>query len=358
MNGRAALSRRRLLAAGAGFGGLFALGGVPLGGTARAQDNIRYFRIGTGAAGGTYYPIGTIIANAISNPPGSRPCDRAGACGVPGLIATAQTTQGSVQNLEELAAGRFDAALTQADIAYWAFRAERIYEGKPPFADLRLIATLYPETVHLVVRRDPGIAAPGDLKGKRVSLGEAGSGTLVHARIILEAHGLAPEDLVASYLRIGEAADGLRHGRLDAFFFTGGGPVGAIAALAESADIALVPIAGAPTEPLRRRFPFFIATRIAGADYRGTVDTPTLSVSTLFVAEAKADGETIYGITKALWHANTKALLERGHPIGKQIVLDRALDFSALPLHSGAERAYRELGKVPAVKPIDGPGNQ
>jgi len=336
-----------------------ALSGGALMGPARAQDNnIRYFRIGTGAAGGTYYPIGTIIANAISNPPGSRSCGPTGACGVPGLIATAQTTQGSVQNLEELAAGRLDAALTQADIAYWAYRGERIYEGRPAFADLRLIAGLYPETVHVVVRRDSGITALGGLVGKRVSLGEAGSGTIVHARILLEAHGMAPDDMQASYLRIGEAADGLRLGRLDAFFFTGGGPVGAIAALADSIEIALVPIAGAPVEPLRRRFPFFAPARIAGSDYKGTVDTPSLSVATLWVVDAKADADLVAGIVKALWHPNTKALLERGHPIGKQIVLDRALDFTALPLHPGAERAYRELGKVPSVRPIEGPGNQ
>jgi TRAP transporter TAXI family solute receptor len=344
-------TRRRLLATGAAIGAFAALGGP-----ARAQDNIRYFRIGTGASGGTYYPIGAALANAISNPPGSRPCDRGGACGVPGLIATAQTTQGSVQNLEELAAGRFDSAFTQADVAYWAHRAEGIYQGKPPFADLRLIATLYPEAIHLVVKREAGIAAVGDLKNKRVSLGEQGSGTLVHARIVLEAHGLAPDDLTASYLRIGEAADGLRQGRLDAFFFTAGVPVAAVAALAESTEIALVPVTGAPTEPLRRRFPYFTPARIAGADYKGTVDTPTLAVSTLWVVAAKADAELIYGITKALWHANTKVLLERGHPVGKQITLDRALETTAVPLHPGAERYYREIGKLNGAKPNENNG--
>lgn len=341
-------TRRRLLATGAGFGAIAALGGA-----ARAQENVRYFRIGTGASGGTYYPIGAALANAISNPPGSRPCDRGGACGVPGLIATAQTTQGSVQNLEELAAGRFDSAFTQADVAYWAYRAEGIYQGRAPFADLRLIATLYPEAIHIVVKREGGITAVGDLKNKRVSLGEPGSGTLVHARIVLEAHGLAPDDLAAAYLRIGEAADALRQGRLDAFFFTAGVPVAAIAALAEAAEIALVPIAGAPTEPLRRRFPYFTPARIAGADYKGTVDTPTLSVSTLWVVGAKADAELVYGITKALWHANTKALLERGHPVGKQITLDRALETAAVPLHPGAERYYREIGKLDGPRPND-----
>lgn len=339
-------TRRRLLAAGAGIGALTALGPV-----ARGQEKdggIRYFRIGTGASGGTYYPVGTTLANAISNPPGSRPCDRGGACGVPGLIATAQTTQGSVQNLEELMAGRFDSALTQADVAYWAYRGEAIYQGKPAFESLRLIATLYPETVHLVVRRDAGIAAVGDLAGKRVSLGEAGSGTLVHARIVLEAHGLAPDDLAAVYLRIGESADSLRQGKLDAFFFTGGVPVAAIAALAGAAEIALVPIAGVPVEPLRRRFPYFGAARISGAEYKGTVDTPTLAVSTLWVVDAKADAELIYGVTKALWHPNTKALLEKGHPAGRLITLERAVEPSPIPFHPGAERYYREINKLPA----------
>ena len=346
-------TRRRLLATGAGLGAYAALGGG-----ARAQDNIRYFRIGTGATGGTYYPIGAALANAISNPPGSRACERGGACGVPGLIATAQTTQGSVQNLEELAAGRLDSAFTQADVGYWAYRAEGIYQGKPAFADLRLIATLYPETIHLVVRRDAGIAAVGDLKGKRVSLGEQGSGTLVHARIVLEAHGLAPEDLAASYFRIGEAADGVRQGQLDAVFFTAGMPVSAIAALAEAAEIALVPIMGAPTEPLRRRYPYFTAARLPGAEYKGTVDTPTLAVSTLWVVGAKTDADLVYGITKALWHPNPKALLERGHPMGKQIALERALETNSIPLHPGAERYYREIGKLNGAKPTEAhPGN-
>jgi TRAP transporter TAXI family solute receptor len=267
---------------------------------------------------------------------------------VPGLIATAQTTQGSVQNLEELMLGRFDAALTQADIAYWAYQAEAVYQGKKPFTDLRLVATLYPETVHLVVRREAGIGVVGDLKGKRASLGEAGSGTLVHARIVLEAHGLAPEDLDSVYLRIGESADALRQGKIDAFVFTGGVPVAAIAALAGSAEIALVPIAGVPVEPLRRRFPFFSPARIAGADYKGVVDTPTLAVNTLWVVDAKADAELVYGITKALWHPNTKALLEKAHPAGKLITIERAVEPSPIPFHPGAERYYREIGKLPA----------
>jgi TRAP transporter TAXI family solute receptor len=318
---------------------------------ARAEDdNVRYFRIGTGAAGGTYYPIGAVLANIISNPPGSRQCDPGNPCGVPGLIATAQTTEGSVQNIEELAAGRFDSALCQADIAYWAYRGERIFKGKPPFTGLRLIATLYPELIHIVVRSDSGIRRVGDLKGKRVSLGEPASGTRVHAGIVLAAHALAPDDLVASYLRVGEAADSLRRGRIDAFFFTGGAPVAAVVALADSIPIALVPIAGAPTEPLRRRFPFLTPSEIPSGIYKGVVETPTISVNTLWVVDAKADADIIYGITKALWSAGAKALLESSHQIGKQITLGQALATTSIPLHPGAARYYREAGKLAEPK--------
>ncbi len=353
----ARFSRRRVLSALAGAGAASALAPWPMRGIVAAQEASRYFRIGTGASGGTYHPIGTTIANAISNPPGSRPCDRGGACGVPGLIASAQSTQGSLQNIEELRAERFESALVQADVAYWAFRGEGVYAGKPPLGELRLIATLYPEIVHLVVSKQSGIAAVGDLYGKRVSLGEQASGTRIHAEIVLAAHGLAPDDVRAAYLRPGEAADALRSERLDAFFFVAGAPTAAIASLAESMDIAVLPLAGAPIEPLRARYPFFTTTRLLGGEYRGVGEIPTLAVSTLWVVSIKVDRDLVYGITRALWHPNTKELLARGHPAGKRVLLDHALDSDAVPLHSGAERFYAEAGKLPVPRAGNGPAN-
>jgi TRAP transporter TAXI family solute receptor len=327
-------------------GGAAVLALAPWSGTARAQE-LRYFRLATGPSGGTYHPIGTAIASAISNPPGSRPCERGGSCGVPGLIAAAQATQGSVQNMDELAAGRFDAALVQADVAYWAQRGEGIYAGKRPFTDLRVIATLYPELIHLVVLAGAEIATVGDLYGKRVSLGEQGSGTLVHGRLVLEAHGMTADDVQAAYLGPGEGADALRSGSIDAFFFVAGVPASAIAALAQSTEIALVPIAGAPIEPLRVRSPFFTPSRVLAGDYKAIGEVPTLAVSTLLVCSARAENDLIYGITRALWHPSTRELLERAHPAGKRITLETALDSDAVPLHGGAERYYREVGKLP-----------
>ncbi|MDH3663247.1 MAG: TAXI family TRAP transporter solute-binding subunit, partial [Alphaproteobacteria bacterium] len=106
-----------------------------------AQD-VRFFRIGTGGVSGTYYPIGGLIAGIISNPPGSRSCEKGGSCGVPGLIATAQSSHGSVANVEAVASGAFDSGFAQSDIAYWAYNGTEIYEGSPGIANLRAIASL------------------------------------------------------------------------------------------------------------------------------------------------------------------------------------------------------------------------
>ena len=141
-----------------------------------AQE-MTFFRIGTGSTGGTYFPIGGLIANAISNPPGARPCDRGGSCGPMGLIAVAQSTDGSIANVEAIRAGRLESGLAQADIAYWAYKGLRVFKGKGKQVEkLRAIANLYPEAVHVVVRRDAKIAKIADLRGKRVSLGPRDSG--------------------------------------------------------------------------------------------------------------------------------------------------------------------------------------
>ncbi|MEM7045469.1 MAG: TAXI family TRAP transporter solute-binding subunit, partial [Pseudomonadota bacterium] len=158
-------------------------------------EDLRFFRIGTGGVAGTYYPIGGLIAGIISNPPGSRPCEKGGSCGVPGLIATAQSSGGSVENVEAVAAGTLDSGFAQSDIAYWAYSGTGRFEGRAKVENLRAITSLYPESIHLVVRRGAGIESIQDLKGKRVSLDEEGSGTLVDARIILDAFGIDEDEL-------------------------------------------------------------------------------------------------------------------------------------------------------------------
>jgi len=331
--------RRRRIFAGVGVALLAAAALAPA-----AAQQITFFRIGTGATGGTYFPIGGLIASAISNPPGSRPCDRGGSCGVPGLIAVAQSTQGSVANVEAIAKGEMESGLSQSDVAYWAYHGTGIYRKKGRIEVLRAIANLYPESLHLVVRRGAGIDSVKDLRGKRVSVGAEESGTRVDAGIVLEAHGLGPSDLSLRFLAPGPAGDLLREGKLDAFFFVAGPPASAIADLAERVEISLVPIDGAVAAKIVKRFPFLSRGVIPAGAYSGVGRTETLSVGAQWVVSAKVADDLVYGITRALWHESTRKLLDRGHSEGANIRLETALDGIGIPLHPGAERFYREAG--------------
>jgi TRAP transporter TAXI family solute receptor len=313
---------------------------------AGAQES-RFFRIGTGSTGGVYFPIGAIIASAISNPPGSRACERGGSCGVPGLIAVAQSTNGSVENVQAIGEGRLESGFSQSDIAFWAYYGRGAFAESGPIRNLRAIGNLYPEMVHLVVRRDSGILTVTDLRGKRVSVDRKGSGTLVDAMLILEAHGLGEKDVQIENLEPGPASDRLREGTLDAFFLVAGVPAAAVNDLAQSTPIALVPITGAPAEKLRQTYPFFGAGFIPAGAYAGVYSTPTLNVGAQWLVAAEVPDDIVYGVTRALWHDSTQALLAAGHPEGEHIRLETALDSIGIPLHPGAIRYYREVGALP-----------
>ena len=311
---------------------------------AQGAPDMPFFRIGTGGTAGTYFAVGGLIANAISNPAGSRPCNEGGACGVPGLVAIAIAANGSVANVTDIQAGRLEAGLAQSDVAYWAMNGTGSFDSRPPARDLRAIAYLYPEAVHLVVRKGSGIRSVADLKGKRVSLDEPGSGTLADARLVLGAFDLTERDLKAEYLKPPDAGARLEAGEIDAFFFVGGWPVPAIAELAERIDIDIVPISGGQAEQRLTRYSFFSFERVPEGTYRGVPALSTVSVGALLITSAKQEEELIHGVAKALWNVNTRALLDTGHAKGRDIRRDRALKNLVIPLHPGAERYYREAG--------------
>jgi len=312
---------------------------------AAATPEARFFRIGTAATSGTYFPIGGEIASAISNPPGSRDCERGGSCGVPGMIAVAQASQGSVDNVQAVASDRIESALCQADIATWAYTGTGIFDKKKPLISIRALANLFPETIHIVVRADGPIHTLKDLKGKRISLGEPESGTLVDARLILAAVGLSERDVKAANLKVSSAATALQDGSLDGFFLFGGYPVPAIADLAAMLPIRLVPLDAQTLEKLQRRSPFFNREAIPGSTYAGLEDeTPTLSIGALWIASTTLDNDLAYALVKALWQDGNRRLFEGGHPIGKRITLPHALEGISIPLHPGAARFYADVG--------------
>ena len=314
-------------------------------GTASAQE-LSFFTIGTGGTAYTYYPVGGMIANAISKPPGSRECGDGGSCGVDNLIASAVSSRGSVDNINAIDSGLRNSGFAQSDVAYWAYTGTGTMEGKEPMENLRAISALFPEHIHLVAKADSGIESVADLKGKAVSLDEPGSGTYVDSLLILEANGLSIDDVTAEELKGGAAAEALRNDKIDAFFVVAGYPTGAITELASAIDIKLVPISGEGADALTSKYGFFAASDIPADTYEGVGQTSTVAVGAQWFTSANEDEELIYNITKAMWNDESRKLFDNGHAKGKVITIESATEGLGVPLHPGAERYYKEAGVI------------
>ena len=311
--------------------------------SAFAQD-LNFFTIGTGGTSFTYYPVGGVIANAISKPPGSRECGKGGSCGVDGLIASAVSSRGSVDNINAIMSGLRNSGFAQSDVAYWAYTGTGTMEGSEPATDLRTIAALFQEHIHLVTLEGSGISSVADLKGKRVSVDEPGSGTYVDAGLILDAFGLSFDDITEENLKGGAATEALRNGKVDALFIVAGYPTGALVELASAADMKLVPITGEGVDKLTSEYGFFASSAIPGDAYEGVAAADTVAVGAQWFTKASEDEELIYNITKALWNDESRKLLDVGHAKGSSITKDTALAGVGVPLHAGAERFYKEAG--------------
>ena len=296
-------------------------------------DDARYLRVGTGPPGETQFTLGSLIASAISAPPGL-PCTHAGACGVPGLIAVASATAGSEDNIETLAEGRLDAALVEADVP--------LFQGKHA-ESVRAIGNLALDQMQLVVLRDGPIRSLRDLKGKRVSLGEKGSGTHLHAHQLLAALGLKEGEIKEDNQRSALAADAILAGKLDAFFVMDEAPVPTIAELAKIKPIRLLGIAGPAIEKMRQADRLIEPSRIAGGTYLGIeTDTPTIAVGLTFVVSASLSDDLVYGVTRSLWQPETQQLLTDARRGGSPITPAGAVTGLGVALHPGAQRFYDE----------------
>jgi TRAP transporter TAXI family solute receptor len=311
------------------------------------SEKLKTFRIGTGGVSGTYYPVGKLIARAISNPPGSDMCKELPDCGVPGLMAVAQVSNGSVSNVNAIANGTLEAGLVQSDVAYWAHMGVSVFSAQPAVSDLRAIANLYPEHLHIITRRDGGINAVSDLRDKRVSLDEPGSGTLVDARIVLAAYGLTEQDIRPEYLKPELAIKLLVDNNLDAFFIVAGYPVSSLEGSETAGHIKLVPVHARERSKLVNQYNFLTEDSIPAEMYSQASDTPTVSVSAILVTSSRVEESLIYDITRALWNENSRLILDHGHMKGRSITLETALDGLGIPLHDGALRFYREQGLLP-----------
>ena len=325
------------------------IAGLTLGTSAALAQEMTFFRIGTGSAGGTYFPIGGLIANAISNPPGSRPCDKGGSCGVPGLVAIAQSTNASAHNVTAIDAGQMEAGLTGAATLYFAFHGVEKFEGKQK-PKLRIIANLYPEDLHLVLPKGGKLASLKALEGKRVGIAQAGSGTQIAVEIMLKEQGITRDNIDEAELNNSQSAERIADGQLDAYFYAAGTPVAAMIQLDNTKGMDLYSFTDEEVMASNKVVPYYVPSKIAAGTYPGVqYDVNTLAVNGILVTSSDQPEDLIYEITKALWNDNTRKLLDSGHAKGKVITLDTALEgISCLnvPLHPGAEKFYKEVGKL------------
>lgn len=328
---------RRLIAVGLALaiGGVFAV-------RAGAED-ASFFRIATGSSDSPFFAIGGLLASAISKPPGSRACSAGGSCGVPGLIAVAVSTEGPMANVDMVNGDKLESGLMSADMAYWAYRGEGPFQGRGKFRNLTAIASLYPETIHLVVARKLKIHDVKGLASKRISLGPERSGDAETAREILQVYGVTSAKTKLRHDTPKHAAELLKKGQIDAFFVTAAGRSDVVGELASAMEIDILPLADPQAQTLIGRLPYLSTTRIPAGAYKGVGETPTLAVPAQWIVSDKAPEEVVYGITRALWHTTTRRLLDSRTPEGKQIKPEAALDGLGVPLHPGAARYYREV---------------
>lgn len=293
-----------------------------------------FITIGTGGVTGVYYPVGGALAKLI-NEHGQ---------GLE-LRASAEATGGSVFNVNAVLNGDIDFGIAQADRQYQAYNGLAEWADTGPRSDLRAVCTLYTEMVTLVAAEDAGIASVSDLKGKRVNIGNPGSGTRINALDALRAAGIDPEtDIEAQGITSAESSKMLQDDRIDAYFFTAGHPAGAfMEATAGRRTVRFLPLTG--VESLAEEAPYYSRAFIPIALYpsaKNDADVETLGVKTTLITSGATPEGLVYTVTKVLFE-NLDAFRAQ-HPSLERLVAEEMVQGNFVPLHPGAEKYYKEAG--------------
>ena len=285
--------------------------------------------LATGGTGGTYYPFGGAIANIWNTK-------------IENMNVTAQATGASAENLRLINKGEAEYAIVQNDVMDYAYNGTDLFAGEK-LANIMTIGTLYPEVVQIAVSKDSGIKSIADFKGKRISVGDAGSGVEFNAKQIMEGYGLTFDDIKKSNLSFKESAEGIQNGTLDGCFVTAGVPNAALQELAFTAGLTLVPVDGEAAKKICEKYGYYTQTTIPGGTYKGTDDdTPALAIKATLAVNSKLDEQTVYEMTKALFENLNE--LATAHAKGKEVSAKAAVTGVSVPFHPGAKKYFKEIG--------------
>ena len=295
----------------------------------------QYVTIGTGGVTGVYYPTGGAIAKMVNKKHIEY-----------NLRATVESTGGSVFNVNVIMAGDLEFGIVQSDRQYQAFNGTGDWEGKPQ-RKLRAVFSVHPESVTLVAAVDSGIKSLADLKGKRVNIGNPGSGQRGNALDLLAAAGIDyKNDLDAEGIKATESADMLQDGRIDAFFYTVGHPNDSVKeAVAGTRKVMFVPIDKITVDKLVGKFSYYAPSVIPVAEYPGVAnknDVPTFGVKATFVTSSEVPDAVVYAITKEVFENFEE--FKKLHPSYSTLTKESMLQGMSAPIHPGAMRYYKEAG--------------
>lgn len=305
---------------------LFAV--VLLAGCSKANAKKDYI-LATGGTGGTYYPFGGAIANIWNTK-------------IENMNVTAQATGASAENLRLINKGDAEFGTVQNDVMDYAFNGTDMFAGEK-ISNIATIGTLYPEVIQIAVSENSGINSIYDFKGKRISVGDAGSGVEFNAKQIMEGYGLTFDDIKKSNLSFKESAEAIQNGTLDGCFITAGVPNAALQELAFSAGLKLIPVSGNEAATVMDKYGYYTATTIPGGTYKGSdEDVPALAIKATLAVSASLDEDTVYEMTKALFENLQE--LGNAHAKGKEVSAASAVTGVSVPFHPGAVKYYKEIG--------------
>jgi len=301
-----------------------------------------FVTIGTGGVTGVYYPTGGAISRMVNAKSEEY-----------GIRASVESTAGSVFNINSVLNGDLEFGIAQSDRQFQAINGLAEWEEAGPQADLRSVFSIHPESITLIASEDSGIMGVADLAGKRVNIGNPGSGQLQNSLDILGAFGLSEADINAEQVRAVEAPGLLQDGRIDAFFYTVGHPNGNITeATSGRIQVRIVDVAGSGIDDLLANTPYYAVSTIPASLYPQSVNTSdatTIGVKATLVTSASVSDDVVYAITKEVFENfdDFKAL----HPAYQVLTPEQMLQGLSAPLHDGAIRYYEEAGMIDMINP-------
>lgn len=292
--------------------------------------------LGTGGTTGTYYVVGGTMSTVLNEV-------------MPNVNLSVVSTGASKANIIDVDGGISHLATVQNDVMYYAYNGTDLFLEEGAMTGFSAVAGIYDETCQIIAA--PGITSVEDLRGKRINVGDAGSGVEFNATQILAAYGIdINTDIEKFNGSFGDAADAIKDDRIDAAFVTAGAPTTAVVDLAVTNDIVLVPIDGAYADALIAEFPFYTKSTIPADTYNGvSQDTETLSVRATLIASPTVSEDAIYELTKAMFE--NQETLAASHAKFLELDINEAVAGISTPFHPGAAKYYEEMGiEIPAAE--------